>query len=211
MKRSSLILALSIVGASLSCRSTVECPNHPCGCAPVVHATEPDEPQEAVVSIAVQRPMCINKLSRIDRTPGHQPELIFAMWADGRVKWSHSSLRGGPPYNEMRVDPRVAHEIARFLGFVADSPEGAIAFQVDGFPNTVMRVRDKLMASGHEFAEAGGRIVNQDSFPVVPDFKGAKEAEATWSPKYVEFRRAWRQFRERCDWVVLKGAEATFE
>jgi hypothetical protein len=34
-----------------------------------------------------------------------EPQLISALWADGRIVWSQSRLKGGPPYRKGRYDP----------------------------------------------------------------------------------------------------------
>lgn len=206
VNRLSVFLTLALWAISASCRTTGESPDHRCGCA----KGEPNaDLQEAVVSIAVHPSTCAP--SQFELIQGNQTNLVFALWADGRVQWSEHSRKGGPPYHEMRIDPRAAHEIARFLGLLVDSIEGPKAFRVDDVSQTVLRVRDKFLASGHELAETPGRYVNQDGFVSVPDYGEPKAAEATWSPQYAEFRRAWRRFRERCEWVVLKGADATFD
>ena len=133
------------------------------------------------------------------RTVG--PQVITAVWTDGRVAWSGDPLHGGPPYRAGRVRPDSVQALLddwQRRGVFDDPALDRANVGPDAASTciTVLHGRRMLaMCSWHELYEAGGRTVATTAGLEPLDGRQRDAVLAAEPAAYQHYRRVWAALR----------------
>lgn len=104
---------------------------------------------EPVVKLFMNHHYAMRRTTQADRL-----QLIFALWADGRMVWSEKAIQGGPPFRAGRVEPEAVSDLLTAL-------EKAGLFAEGGFNSRNIAFDISFMVM--EIDHAGGQI-HMESF-----------------------------------------------
>jgi hypothetical protein len=130
-----------------------------------------------------------------------EPQLVLAIWGDGRALWSEDRLRGGAPYRAGQIDPKRLTALLSRLerdGFFANERLSRGHFGPDSqFTTILVRSGKKQlkMASWHELSEAGGTVVATGAGLVPLAGRSRLAVLARESAEYLHYRLAWGELR----------------
>ncbi len=137
------------------------------------------------------------------------PRIIVAIWKDGRVIWSEDALRGGPPYFEGSIDPKV---LAEFLaevnnkGWFNDPVSKQHHWGPDSSWTAIIILGDggKLlnMGSWHELFEANPNLVADATGIASLDRRDRAQVLAQQPEDYRRFRAIWSELRNRLQELI---------
>ena len=137
-----------------------------------------------------------------------EPQLILAIWGDGRAIWSDDPLGGGFPYRSGKIDPKRVISFFSGLerdGFFADQGLNQTHFGPDSRFTTILAKSGKKelkMQSWHELYKAPGKIVATKT-GLTPLAGRSRLAVLAREPAdYLYYRLAWSELRERASTLI---------
>jgi hypothetical protein len=142
-----------------------------------------------------------------------KPQLILAVWGDGRVLWSEDRLRGGAPYRVGQIAPRRLTSLLSRLerdGFFADPKLSRSHFGPDAQFTTILVKSGKKqlkMQSWHELFEAGGKVVATKAGLVALEGRSRLAVLRKEPADYLHFRLAWSELRDSTSGLILSESK----
>ena len=145
------------------------------------------------------------------RRLGLDPRIIVAIWKDGRVIWSEAedALRGGPPYFEGSIDPKV---LAEFLAEVDNKGwfNDPVSKQHHWGPDsswmkiTILTDSGKTLSMGswHELFEDNPNLVADATGITALDGRDRAQVLAEQPEDYRRFRAIWSELRNRLQELI---------
>jgi hypothetical protein len=140
--------------------------------------------------------------------PSDGPQLILAVWGDGRAVWSEDLLGGGAPYRSGQIDAKRLTALVSRLdhdGFFADERLSQIHFGPDShFTTILVKCGNKQlkMQSWHELYEAQGKVVATKRGLTGLEGRSRLAVLAKEPADYLYYRLAWSELRERASSLI---------
>jgi hypothetical protein len=166
--------------------------------------TRPLEEAEAIVAIYL--------LDWGGESPPRGPNLIAAIWGDGKVVWSRDRVLGGAPYLAGRVDPKKFTDLVARLqrdGVFADERLGDLHFGPDSRHTNIVvnsgKRRLKLQ-SWHELFEQNEKLVATSRGISSLEGRRREDVLREDTAEYRHFRSTWDRIRAAvADLVPTQG------
>jgi len=142
------------------------------------------------------------------------PQIILAIWRNGRVVWSRDALKGGPPYRTGRVARGRLRKLLEGLdasGIFKDPTLNDANFGPDSQFITIAIAdgRRRLnMASWHEVYEANSDLVATSAGLEPLDGRDRAAVLAAEPESYRRYRRLWGEVRHRLTSLLPRDGEA---
>jgi hypothetical protein len=171
------------------------------------HATRPVAEAETIVAVY--------DLDWGRASPPRGPNLIAAVWGDGKVVWSKDRVRGGAPYLAGHIDPKKLTALVARLerdGAFADERLGRAHFGPDSQFTTVVVNSGKRrlkLESWHEVFETNEKLVATSRGIGSLDGRRREDVLREDTADYRHFRSTWDGIRAAIGDLIPKEGQAT--
>ena len=146
--------------------------------------------------------------------PVRGPNLIAAVWGDGKVVWSKDRVRGGAPYLGGRIDAKRLTDLVARLdrdGAFGDESLSHAQFGPDSKHTTIVvnsGTRRLKLQSWHELFETNEKLVATSSGITTLDGRRREDVLQEDTAEYRHFRSTWDRIRAAVGVLVPKQGEA---
>jgi hypothetical protein len=141
------------------------------------------------------------------------PQIIAALWADGRIVWSATATYGGPPYREGKFPTEKLTKLLDRLAIRDAFTDKALArawFGPDAAYTTIVirqGQRRLEMRSWHELAERGTNLVALASGITLLRGRNRENLLQSEPPEYRRFRETWSEVRRAVSELIPETGE----
>jgi hypothetical protein len=125
------------------------------------------------------------------------PQIIVAVWKDGRIIWSREPVRGGGPYREGKVEPGKVQKALDDLekrGIFKDRSLRRLHFGPDADFTAIVVADSKRwldMGSWHELFEESPKMVATDHGVEALEGRDRAKVLTSQPESYRNYRKAW--------------------
>lgn len=168
---------------------------------------------ESVVAPAGGSCMAVSFVGPEAKGDAFESSLIFAAWPNGRVVWSDDRLRGGAPYSEGSVEPRLIQDVlSQFESDgVFEKNQVQLTHLGPDLPFTTIVVKkgnsEVSLESSHDVLEATGKFVCTDVGDIPLNGQRRLDVLRKSSADYLSFRLLWSDAQLRFERLIAAASK----
>jgi hypothetical protein len=177
--------------------------------APATRAADPSAPAAILIYTTVGYPP--------PPPPGATnilgPNLVVALWGDGKIIWSNKRVAGGPPYFQGQFDAKKLNALLGSLesqGVLTNAARKRAWYGPDS-KTTRININDGpyrlALESWHEFFEASSNLIATAQSVRSLEGRNRDEVLREQPPDYRQFRKTWSEIRGKVEELIPAKGE----